>query len=455
MESGVSVILPVLNAVNYIEECLNSIISQTFTRIEVLVVDSGSTDGTVQKIEDFAEKNSNVRLIATDKKSYGAQVNIGISQAKEKYIAIVEADDYVNPTGLEKMVAKAEENNADIVKADFRIFVSDKHGNKIFRNMSMFDENSKYCGYYGKIIDWFEIPELLVLDRYLWKGIYRRDFLYENNIRLNESAGAAFQDISFLYQTILSAKRIMFIKDFYYNYRKDNEGSSVYSPNSLAYLVTEFSSLKDIVENKYQDISDIMYPYFYKTLLSMVATRYRIMEIYGIDIAHNAFIEHIQSVFREGIEKKRIFTEGFNETFYADINLFIYDHDAYCSKIKYGIQGYKEKLKYLMSKISCYSEVVLWGCGTTGSMLNMILANKDIDAEITICDGNAEKAAGLGVQYAYDVVKRYNSGNKMLFIICALKYQYIIRKELVEKHNVDIADIVFYELGTPQYLLKL
>ena len=88
----ISVVIPVLNGEKYIRPCLESVLSQNIKDIEVIVVDGGSNDGTLQIIKNFIEKDLRIRLLQSSKKSYGAQMNLGISNVKGEYFAILEAD---------------------------------------------------------------------------------------------------------------------------------------------------------------------------------------------------------------------------------------------------------------------------------------------------------------------------------------------------------------------------
>ncbi len=85
----ISVIMPSLNVAKYMRECLESVLNQKLREIEILCVDAGSTDGTLEILEEFALKDSRIRIIKSEKKSYGYQLNIGISVAKGEYIGII------------------------------------------------------------------------------------------------------------------------------------------------------------------------------------------------------------------------------------------------------------------------------------------------------------------------------------------------------------------------------
>ena len=89
---GISVIMPSLNVGEYIEECLCSVLSQSYQDIEVLVIDAGSTDGTKEIILKYAQLDSRIKLIHSVKKSYGYQMNLGIDSAKGRYIASVDTE---------------------------------------------------------------------------------------------------------------------------------------------------------------------------------------------------------------------------------------------------------------------------------------------------------------------------------------------------------------------------
>lgn len=97
----VSVIMPCLNVAEYMEKCLNSVVCQTLKDIEILVIDAGSTDGTAEIIRSYMEKDPRIRFIHSDRKSYGYQVNLGLSAAQGEYVGIVETDDWIEPDAYE------------------------------------------------------------------------------------------------------------------------------------------------------------------------------------------------------------------------------------------------------------------------------------------------------------------------------------------------------------------
>lgn len=236
----VSIIMPSLNVAPYIRECIESAINQSLNDIEIICIDAGSTDGTREIIAEYAKKDSRIRCIDSQIRSYGHQVNIGINVARGKYIAILETDDYVDTTMYEKLYTIASANNLDYVKADYDSFI-EYNSNRLFKYIKIFNDNNKY----NRVIDCCQLPEIFVTDQNIWRGIYKRDFLNKSDIRLNESPGAAYQDIGFVLLVMTYAKRAMYINDSFYRYRMQREGCSSCSDKILQFSYQEFVRLID------------------------------------------------------------------------------------------------------------------------------------------------------------------------------------------------------------------
>ena len=115
----ITVILPSYNVADYIGECLESVVTQTFQDMEILCIDAGSTDGTLEIIKDYMGSDARIRLYLSDKKSFGYQMNLGIRMTQSPYVAFVETDDYVLPDMLATLHGLARKHDTDIVKADF------------------------------------------------------------------------------------------------------------------------------------------------------------------------------------------------------------------------------------------------------------------------------------------------------------------------------------------------
>ena len=107
-EISVSVIVPVYNTEKYLEQCLNSILGQTLQEIEVICVDDGSTDGSVQMIERMSLEDERLVLLKQKNAGGGAARNLGMEKAKGKYLMFLDSDDFFHPQMLEKMLLQSE-----------------------------------------------------------------------------------------------------------------------------------------------------------------------------------------------------------------------------------------------------------------------------------------------------------------------------------------------------------
>lgn len=244
-----SLILPSYNVAPYIAECLESALKQTLKEIEILCVDANSEDGTLEIIKEYqkrAEQNEwpgkRIKLIVSDQKSYGYQVNLALENATQKYVAILETDDFVVPHMYEKLVELSETMQLDYVRGEYDFFTTNEDGSRAYRHVHHYAP-------VGELLTDTRSEKIMTYDQNLWKGIYRRDFLLENAIQLNESEGAAFQDIGFNMQVFSYAKRAYYIDESFYRYRRDREDSSIHSLNCFRFYVQELNFLHTLDPN--------------------------------------------------------------------------------------------------------------------------------------------------------------------------------------------------------------
>ena len=116
----VSVIVPTYNVERYVEDCIDSLIRQTYPNIEIIVIDDGSKDATVYLLNQYKDK---IQLIAHDNnKGQGARRNEGIKLAKGQYIYFVDSDDWIEPETIEKLVKQAEETDVELVRFNGYVF---------------------------------------------------------------------------------------------------------------------------------------------------------------------------------------------------------------------------------------------------------------------------------------------------------------------------------------------
>lgn len=204
----VSIIVPVYNVVDYIDECLNSLVNQTFTGIEILIVVRDSTDGSTEKCYEWAEKDSRIHVHKAEIFGLGEQRNQGIRQARGKYIVFVDSDDWVSNVYVQRLYEKIVSCNADMVECDFY---------RVWNGIKDYHECTEIM---GRELGIYE--KLLLGSAATWKAIYNREFLLVNQIF---QPNLPSQDIAVYPQLLYLAKRVAGVPEPLYFYRKDRIGN--------------------------------------------------------------------------------------------------------------------------------------------------------------------------------------------------------------------------------------
>jgi len=263
MNIKVSVIVPTLNSSMYIKECIKSILTQTLEEIEILVVDAGSTDATLEILEQYQKTDNRIQLIHSDKKSYGYQMNLGIRLAKGLYVGIVESDDAIDREMYCELYNVAIENDLDFVKADYREVRTDSNsGEYAYRTRKMLKDKNLY----NTILNPSKMPELLLPDIVaIWCGIYKKAFIVDNNIQFNETPGASFQDTGVWAWTQIIAQKSIYLNKCFYRYRVDNPNSSTFQANKCFCICDEFEFIRNNIDKvKLKEFGEMLSWIFYR-----------------------------------------------------------------------------------------------------------------------------------------------------------------------------------------------
>lgn len=231
----VSVLVPVYNVENYLEQCLKSIVNQTLKDIEIICINDGSTDNSLNILKEYSKLDSRIKLIDKENTGYGDSMNMGIEKAHGKYIAIVESDDFVEPEMFENLYNLAEENDCDIVKSDWYDYFTKTNSSSKNTKVSQ-----QKC---NQVIFPQEYPEILGIQPSLWSALYKREFIQKNNIRFLPTKGASYQDTSFTFKVFALAKRVFLTDKAYLYYRQDNVNSSINNKNKLYAICEEYREI--------------------------------------------------------------------------------------------------------------------------------------------------------------------------------------------------------------------
>jgi len=193
----VSVIIPVYNGETYIEQALNSVVSQTYTQTEIIVIDDGSTDNTVRLVKKFMALNSNINLLSQQRKGSAAARNLGFKYAKGTYYALIDADDTMFEERIEKQVNFLDNNPQIAVVSCLAYYVNEKHEiiGKNYSDLFTVEQCKNYLEQ-GKIIFCLQ-SGVMMRPEALWaSGGYRDDLIYAQDIDLwNRMAEAGYYTV--------------------------------------------------------------------------------------------------------------------------------------------------------------------------------------------------------------------------------------------------------------------
>ncbi|MBF0957871.1 MAG: glycosyltransferase [Atopobium sp.] len=232
----VSLVVPIYNVADYLEQCLASIQSQSYTNLEIICLNDGSTDSSLALLEAYAARDGRIVIIDKENEGYGKTCNRGIAAAHGTWVGIVEPDDYLEPTMVQELVdliqVNGGEDQVDIARSAYwRVFGNQKNGRAgvkaQVKNGAGSTEHRIPCAYKGRVkpkqqpcsID--QMAQLLLHHPAIWTALYRKEFLTQNNISFKEVPGAGWVDNPFLIASHCCGARLVYTDSALYNYREN------------------------------------------------------------------------------------------------------------------------------------------------------------------------------------------------------------------------------------------
>lgn len=238
----ISIIIPVYGTKDYLEKCLNSVINQTFTNLEIILVNSTDAEGTQEICEKYEELDSRIHVIHVSNVGVGEARNIGIKKSSGKYLGFVDSDDYIKEDMFEILLKNINDSNADIADIGFTREIDGQLENKVFTNNIEVLENETAL-------------EELLKDRkilsYMWNKLFRREVWH--NIWFDSNK--MYEDIDIMYKLFLNASKVVLIDSLKYIYVQ-RDTSIMHTKNSrfildrLNVVVDRYNMLKNTNSEK-------------------------------------------------------------------------------------------------------------------------------------------------------------------------------------------------------------
>lgn len=287
---SVSVLTPIYNVERYLRQCLESLQAQTLHDIEIVCINDGSTDGSRNIIQEFLA-DPRFRVVDKPNSGYGASMNIGLDSARGRYIAIVESDDFLDPSALQDMVDLAERNEADIVKADFFL-----HWSQPAPRDELFGFVSPSMA--GRVMQPLDDLRMFYRKSSIWSALYRTEFLRANGILFLETPGASYQDTGFNFKALACAKRVILTQNAYLHYRQDNEASSVNSPGKVYCICDEYADMDRFLQSR-PDLPKRLHPVMLKMKYDAYMWNYERLA----PSFQGEFLRRVAKEFRDHLER--------------------------------------------------------------------------------------------------------------------------------------------------------
>lgn len=274
MEATLSIIVPVYNVGSFLNTCIDSILAQTFTDFELILVDDGSTDGSEKICDEYAEKDSRIKVIHKENKGVVSARKTGLLAATGKYAGYVDGDDYIEPEMYEKMFFYMQKYDCDIVMCDI------EHENKALPLSSGGTRIDIEGGYYDRKALCEKIfPNMIYAGDFysfgiypvIWNKLYKREKLLDFQLAVDENIRTG-EDAACVYPYVWSCNSLYFIKNMsLYHYRHSHsQMTKSYDARHFERFKALYSFLRktDLASSEYAYQLDYYYAYLIKTAVS-------------------------------------------------------------------------------------------------------------------------------------------------------------------------------------------
>lgn len=239
MKELVSVIVPIFNTEDFLEECLSSIVCQSYNHIEIILIDDGSSDSSSEICDNWAVKDK--RIIVIHKKNEGVSQarNKGLEIAKGDFIYFCDSDDVLNEKLIERLVELQANNMNALVGCDFSKFTV---AEEILRNSSYVTDNMI-------LLNKRDLFEFILKDGYLWDKLFVKSIVQENNIKFNTEL-TIFEDRLFIIDYFRHINFAVICNDKLYNYRVRNSSAvnTKNEKNAISTLLARYYTYKTAQE---------------------------------------------------------------------------------------------------------------------------------------------------------------------------------------------------------------
>lgn len=272
MELKVSIIVPIYNSEKYMNKCIESILNQTLTEIEIILVNDGSTDNSGKIIDNYAKKDKRIKVIHQENSGPSVARNKGINIAKGKYIGFVDSDDYIESTMYEELYNNANNRNTEVAMCSYN--------EKYLYNETEYVVKAKLDS--GKVYDKEEIKHNVIStfsrnDNYgfysLCNKLYLKEWLLKENLTIDTNRDHG-EDWWFNINVFSKLRSFVYIDKALYNYVHSNNNSLMvkYRENQFDLFLDGRLKMKEIMPKEYMDYNEFNKRFVYEFSAYIIRT---------------------------------------------------------------------------------------------------------------------------------------------------------------------------------------
>lgn len=242
----ISIIIPIYNVEKYLDRCMESLLGQTLQDIELIMVDDGSPDRCPQMCEEYARKDSRIKVIHKSNAGLGHARNSGLEVATGEFVAFIDSDDYVDTSMFEILYKEALKTRADAVFCAYQIHDKNRDGEILFSKQKLL-HGEEIINYIADMIaSPVEIKEERMECMSAWNGIYKKKILDKKNIRFMSEREIVSEDIVFNVDFLKGCNCIALVpQPLYYYCINGNSLSQTFKESKFSGIVRLYQSLID------------------------------------------------------------------------------------------------------------------------------------------------------------------------------------------------------------------
>ena len=361
----ISVIVPVYNVEKYLKECLNSILNQTFSNIEIICVNDGSTDSSRKILEEYKRQDCRIKIVDKENGGLSSARNAGLKVAEGEFISFIDSDDWIDTRMLEKLYKSMTEYNTDITICAVHQYDEQKQA---------IDDSNKYytLGFFDNSFDNrafnYKDTKPFIMDVCVmaWNKLYRKSLIDKYKAQFPD--GLIFEDGPFFFSIFFKTNRVSIVRDFLYYYRINRKGSIVQKAGKKYLDIIDIAELMLERINELEDCEEIRDSFCKKKAEDFIFRFENLKLKYKLPFAKK--LKEKSSLVNENLYTSRILKGGFlyNYHLFQGLktgNIFEFYKRKYIIKSMYKLMEilYKEegvfyfKYKSLIFKIKKHPKI--------------------------------------------------------------------------------------------------